>query len=162
MVIGKIPANLQKAYKIALSASEKMPLTYHDKVGFLVSREECKKAPVSVSPKADRFLSNFAEQQAAPAKRIPFFFTRHDKTAYMSVDYKEGRDVGVSFVLVKKENAPIEKRIVVGKEFADTDPASWQADWAALGASAKATGDIAWYEEKMTALLKSTKKETLG
>ena len=158
----KIPADLQKAYKISLAASEKMPLTYHDKVGFLVSRENCKKAPASASQKTDGFLSNFVKTEAAaPEKRLPFFFKRYGKTAYMIVDYKEGKDPGTTFVLVKKENAPIEKRIVVGHSFADTQSADWEADYSELGASA-ARYNMAWYEAKMTELLKNPKKEILG
>ena len=158
----KIPADLQKAYKISLAASEKMPLTYHDKVGFLVSRENCKKAPASASQKTDGFLSNFVKTEAAaPEKHLPFFFKRYGKTAYMIVDYKEGKDPGTTFVLVKKENAPIEKRIVVGHSFADTQSADWEADYSALGASA-ARYNMAWYEAKMTELLKNPKKEILG
>ena len=158
----KIPANLQKAYKDSIAASEKMPLTYHDKVGFLVSREECKKKRASSAPKANGFLSNFVkEEAAAPEKRLPFFFKRYGKTAYMIVDYKEGRDVGTTFVLVKKENAPIEKRIVVGRSFADARSADWEADYSALGASA-VRYEMAWYEAKMTELLKNPKNEILG
>ena len=158
----KIPANLQKAYKTSLAAAEDMPLTYHDKVGFLVSREECKKRPASSSRKTDRFLSNFVQgEAAAPEKHLPFFFKRYGKTAYMIVDYKEGRDQGTTFVLVKKENAPIEKRIVVGHAFADASASDWEADYSALGASA-VRYNMAWYEAKMTELLKNPKKEILG
>ncbi len=159
----KIPAALKAAYKQSRAASEKMPLSYHDKVGFLVSREECRKAPASASPKADSFLKNFTSQaSAAPAKRIPFFFKRYGSVAYMIVDYKEGRDAGTTFVLVKKGNAPIEKRIVVGHAFAAAQSADWEADYRAIGASSAVFSNMGWYESKMIELLKNPRKEILG
>ncbi len=155
-----IPAELQRAYRIGLSAAKPMPLTYHDKVGFLVSRENCKKAPAA--PAGNEFLASFKGAEKKAEARLPFFFKRYGGTAYMIVGYKECGLVGVSFVLVKEGKAPIEKRVVVGNRFADTDPAAWEADWKALFAPSQLTFNIAWYEEKMTALLKDSRKEILG
>ncbi len=155
----KIPAALQKAYKTSLAAAQPMPLTYHDKVGFLVSRENCKKAPKN--SEGDAFLSNFKEAEKREA-RLPFYFKRYNGVAYMIVDFKEGTVAGKTFVLVKEKNGPIEKRIVVGNAFADADPADWASDWSALGVSAQKIGYVGWYEERMESLLKDPRKEILG
>lgn len=154
-----IPEGLQKAYAVSHAAAKPMPLTYHDKVGFLVSREGCKKAPAA--PAGNAFLKNFKEEEKKAA-RLPFFFKRYGNTAYMIVDYKECGLVGVSFVLVKEGKMPIEKRVVVARRFADTDPAAWESEWTALGVSSQVKYNMAWYEEKMTALLKDSRKEILG
>ena len=153
----KIPAALQKAYRTSLAAAKPMPLTYHDKVGFLVSRENCQKKPKH--SEGDAFLSNFKETEKRDVC-LPFFFKRYDGVAYMIVDYKEGSRVGTTFVLVKEKNGPIEKRIVVGKSFAQGDPDAWEADWSAL--SSKARYNVAWYEEKFMELLKKPYKEIVG
>ena len=156
----KIPADLQKAYNVSRAAARPMPLSYHDKVGFLVSRESCAKAPAKSS--GDRFLSNFKTEESKKETRLPFFFKRYGGTAYMIVDYKEGGLLGTSFVLVKDGKNPIEKRIVIGRAFADTDPAAWEEDYKALGASSRTVYSMAWYEEKMDALMKDSRKEILG
>ena len=154
-----IPEGLQKAYAVSHAAAKPMPLTYHDKVGFLISREGCKKAPAA--PAGNAFLKNFKEEEKKAA-RLPFFFKRYGNTAYMIVDYKECGLVGVTFVLVKEGKMPIEKRVVVARRFADTDPAAWESEWTALGVSSQVKYNMAWYEEKMTALLKDSRKEILG
>ena len=138
-----------------------MPLSYHDKVGFLVSREECKKAPAA--PHRDKFLASFSQEAPTSAeKRLPFFFKRYGTEAYMIVDYKEHNSFGATFVLVKDGNAPIEKRIVVADRFAESTDADWRTDWKELGASDATIGYMAWYENKLVELLKNPKKEILG
>jgi len=157
----KIPMHLQKAYKTSVEAARPMPLSYHDKVGFLVSREECKKAPAA--PHRDKFLASFSQEAPASAeKRLPFFFKRYGTEAYMIVDYKEHNSFGATFVLVKDGNAPIEKRIVVADRFAESTDADWRTDWKELGASDATIGYMAWYENKLVELLKNPKKEILG
>ena len=80
----------------------------------------------------------------------------------MIVDYKEGKYVGMTFVLVKDKNGSIEKRIVVGNDFVDADSAEWEADWSALGVSSQTKFNMAWYEAKFSELLKDSRKEILG
>lgn len=158
----KIPRELRRAYKIGKEKAKNSPLSYHHKVGFLVSRENCKKA--KAKPKS--FLDNFSSAETSTGELHPFFYTRIKNISYMIVDYRHptNKNYGISFVLVENRNGSFAKKMVIEDEFVDSNEQDWQSDWKESGASPNAYGNIRWYENKFRSILNSHKKskEILG
>ncbi len=160
----KIPRELRRAYKKSRAQTNKAPLTYRDKVGFLVSRSN--PARVAPTPKRDSFLDSFSGEKATPDARYPFFYTYKNGSSFMIIDYHKipSSDYGVSFVLVKEAKGDIVKKIVIGDEYAEIDSDQWQTEWKEAGATAQTLANMRWYEDKFNSILSGNqkKKEIVG
>lgn len=150
-----IPKPLQRAYRHCRQAYGTPPISYSDKAGFLVSRENHK---TKKAEQKNSFLSHY--QQSATDDSAPYFYTRKPGVSYMIVDYQrpQNKNYGVSFLLVAEDGESLKKRIVVGDGFVPTDPCNWEQDWNEAGVSLYAKQHLEWYEKKMNAILKSSKK----
>ncbi len=159
----KIPQKLCKAYSLGRSQSTESPLTYHDKVGFLISKTQ---RPATPAKQTNSFLANYTNEIPQAEISRPFFYNRRNKIPFMIVDYRQekSRGYGVSFILIKSRTGEILKKMVVGNEFVDADPRNWVADWKENGASPKTVESIQWYEDKFNSILNSSDKsrEILG
>ena len=152
-----IPKKLQQAYRRCRKDFGKSPISYDDKVGYLVSKAiyQNKKAEQKNS-----FLSHYTDsKEDADA---PFFYTHKDGVSYMIVEYKhpEGKNFGITFLLVDDGENDMQKRIVVGDGFLPTDPQNWQSDWMDMGISQYAMQHLDWYEKKMRSIMRSLKKKS--
>ena len=152
-----VPKKLQQAYRRCRKDFGKSPISYDDKVGYLVSKAiyQNKKAEQKNS-----FLSHYTgSEEDADA---PFFYTHKDDVSYMIVEYKrpENKNFGITFLLVDDGENDLQKRIVVGDGFLPTDPQNWQSDWKDLGVSQYTMTHLDWYEKKMRSIMRSFKKNS--
>ena len=152
-----VPKTLQQAYRHCRETYGKAPISYNDKVGFLVSKEnhQAKRAEESNS-----FLSHYTSPQENDS--APFFYTRKNGVSYMIVDYKrpQNKNFGVTFLLVADNRDNLQKRIVVGDGFVPTDPEKWENDWSEMGISKFAMQHLDWYEEKMRKIMRGSKRNS--
>ena len=150
-----VPVGLQRAYRRCRKLYGDAPVTYDDKVGFLVSRENHK---AKKNGNSDSFLSHF--QQAEADESAPFFFTSKKGVSYMIVDYTRdpNKNYGTTFLLVYNGKGEIQKRIAVGNGFLPVDSGEWEHEWNVAGVSLHAKNHLDWYEQKMKKILKSPKR----
>ena len=152
-----VPKELQRAYRHCRETYGTAPISYNDKVGYLVSRE---KHQTKKAEKKNSFLSHY--QQPTVDDSAPFFYTRKDGVAYMIVEYKmvPNKNYGTAFLLVHDGGDSLQKRIVVGNGFLPTDARNWRAEWNEVGVSCDTMQRLDWYEQKMRSILKSLKKNS--
>jgi len=152
-----VPNPLQRAYRHCRKVYGVAPISYDDKVGFLVSREkhQAKKAESKNS-----FLSNY--QQPSDDDSAPFFYTHRNGVSYMIIDYKreQNKNFGITFLLVNDGDDNLQKRIVVGNGFLPANDCDWKHEWNEAGISRYAMEHLEWYEQKMRKILKSIKKNS--
>ena len=157
-----VPKALQRAYRQCREKYGVAPLSYDDKAGFLVSRQNHNQTKKPT--KNDGFLSHYqqADQQTEAKQTAPFFYTRKGGVSYMIVDYKreQNKNYGITFVLVADGSGELQKRIVVGNGFLPTDRNNWEHEWNEAGISLYAMKQLDWYERKMEKILKSMKKNS--
>lgn len=152
-----VPKVLQRVYRRCRKAYGDAPISYDDKAGFLVSRENHRNKKAE---EKNSFLSHY--QQSSSDDSAPFFYTRKNDVSYMIIDYKrdQNKNFGVTFLLVAEDSDNLQKRIVVGNGFLPTAPNNWEHEWNEAGISLYAKQHLDWYEEKMKKILKSMKKNS--
>lgn len=152
-----IPKQVKSAYRNCRKKYGVSPISYDDKVSFLISKENCQSKK---SERRNDFLSNFKGDSTADP--IPFFYTRKKKVSYMIVDYKRAsnKNFGVTFLLVDNGKNGIQKQIVVGNGFVPSSTSDWRSDWTDAGVSSYAMQHMEWYEQKMQKIMKSSKKNS--
>lgn len=150
----EIPARVRRVYRFCRKYYGESPLTYGDKAAFLIAREKhfAKKARSK-----NGFASQFAQETDHGA---PFYYIHKKGVSYMIVDYVEGerKSYFTTFVLVKKKNEDVKKRMIVGNGFVPSLYGDTEADWIEAGISEYALQHLEWYERKMDKILRSPKK----
>lgn len=146
----QIPRDLSVAYLECCKNEKISKLSFHDKVGFLKSREKC--ALQATKPKD--FIDYYTSSKSSVAS-IPFWYRKYGNEDYMIVDYhcEICEKFGVAFVLVRNEGGDINKKMVVGNEFVATNEKNWFSDWVLSGANKQIIENIEWYEAKFVDIL---------
>lgn len=152
-----VPKALQRAYRHCRAQFGDCPISYNDKAGFLVSRENHR---TKKAEQTNSFLAHY--QQDSVDDSAPFFYTRKNGVSYMIVEYKreQNKNFGTTFLLVDDGNGTLQKRIVVGNGFVPTEPQNWEREWNEAGISTNAMKHLDWYEQKMKSIVKSLKKNS--
>lgn len=153
-----LPPMLRKAYAESKKKEQQMPITFQDKVKFLVSKENSYKKSANKS----KFVSNFTG--ASPAyKDKPFYYTYKKKTklSYMIVDYhrEENKNYGITFVLIGNRKGVIDRKMITENNFVDSDSNEWALDWKQHGVPYSIISNIVWYENKFTEIIKSKRRK---
>ena len=151
-----VPHALAQAYRHC-RATYPAPLSYDDKAGYLVSREQHR---TKKSEARNSFLAHY--QPKADTDDLPFFYTRRDGVSYMIVEYKreQGKNYGTTFLLMEAGDGRLQKRIAVGDGLLPTDPSSWKHEWYDAGVSQQTMNHLERYEQKMNEILHSPKKNS--
>lgn len=152
-----VPKSLQRAYRYCRRAYGKAPISYDDKVGFLVSKENHK---TQKAEQTGGFLSHYTAPKADDS--VPFFYTGKSGVSYMIVEYirPQNKNFGITFLLVGDGRKKLQKRTVVGNGFVPADPEGWQAEWQELGVSQLTLQRLDQYEEKMKKIMRGSKKNS--
>ena len=141
----EIPVALQRAYRRCRKAYGDFPITYDDKVGFLVCREDHKSKR---SENTNSFLSHYKQSDVDDS--APFFCVRKKGVSYMIVDYRRdaNKSYGVTFLLVDDGSGSIRRRIGVGNGFLP-EGSDWEHEWNEAGISLYAKKHLDWYEHQL-------------
>ena len=152
-----VPKELGKAYRHCRELYGESPITYDDKAGYLVSKDQHK---TKKAESTNSFLAHYTS--SASDDSAPFFYTRKNGVSYMIVEYNrpQNKNYGVTFLLACDGSGEIKRRIVVGNGLLPADPHNWEKDWHEMGVSQYTMQHLAWYEEKMRSIMKSGKKNS--
>lgn len=152
-----VPKALGRAYRYCRKVYGNVPVSYDDKVGFLVSKENRR---TKKTEQTNSFLAHYTTPKEDDS--APFFYTCKDGVSYMIVEYTypQNKNFGVTFLLVGENPKKLQKRIIVRDGFLPADPENWEKDWNEMGISLFAKQHLDWYEEKMKSIMKSHKRNS--